>query len=478
MALQQGRGSSEPEAGGHFEGQTPSSVPAIRLAVGLGDPEHERDLIPTLVESGELVVVQRCLSADQVLECVRREQIDAVVVAEGLHRLTGGLLADLARSRMPLVLLATNPDEPRWRGGTGLILSLGDDPSAVHQAILAAIRGERLVAPSPAGPSVEAPGSGDPAAPSPPLAVVAVASGPGSPGRTTVALNLAAALGIVAPTVLVDADLSGPSVAAHIDADPTRNLYMLAHAEPETDAEWSHAIQQEIQSLGGQSAHGAVLCGVPKLELRVGITVRFLERLIQELRPRYRYVILDIGAELLSREAAPHRAALQTADVILLVGSADMVGLWHARTGLALLQSSLGIDADRVALVVNRHSGRLHHSRTEIEWALGLAIAATIPNDHEAVQNSLATQRPLILAGRGSAARSLVDLAERMHGGEVRLPPERVRGGRLDFLRRAWPMNLTRQPRLGKLDIPGRLDDEHHTRDAARTATSRLRPNR
>ena len=321
----------------------------------------------------------------------------------------------------------------------------------------------------------------DPSAPGvilPTLAVIAVASGPGSPGRTTIALNLAVGLGAVAPTVVVDADLSGPSIAAHVDADPTRNLYMLAHAEPETDAEWSDAIRQEVQSLGGRSVQGAVLCGVPKLELRVGITPRFLDRLVQELRRRYRYVILDIGAEFLSREAAPHRSALQSADVVLLVGSADMVGLWHARTGLALLQSLLGMNPDRVALVVNQHSRRLHHSRDEIEWALGLATAAIIPNDHEAVQSSLATQRPLVFAGRGSAARSLLDLAERIHGGAVRLPPERSRGGTLDFLRRALAKNRTPQPRLGKLNTLGRLDDDHHTRDAARTTSSRPRPNR
>lgn len=111
---------------------------------------------------------------------------------------------------------------------------------------------------------------------------------------------------------------------------------------------------------------------------------------------------------------APQSAARQSADVVLLVGSADMVSLWHARTGLALLQNPLGINPDRVALVVNQHSRRLHHSRDKIEWALGLASAAIIPNDHEAVQHSFATQRPLIFAGRGSAARSLLDLAERI----------------------------------------------------------------
>jgi Flp pilus assembly CpaE family ATPase len=478
MAHQQDRGPSVPEVGDRVEHVRPGIIPALRLAVGLGDPERERNLIPPLVESGEFVVVERCLSADQLLECVRRERIDAVVVSEGLHRLTGSVLADLARSRMAMVLLAAHPDEPRWRGLAGLILSLADDPTALHRAILAAVRGERSVMPTSSVSSSEAQRATIPEVTSPTLAVIAVASGPGSPGRTTVALNLAAGLGIVAPTVLVDADLSGPSVAAHVDADPTRNLYMLAHAEPETDAEWSHAIRQEVQALGGQSVHGAVLCGVPKLELRSGITTRFVERLLQELQRRYRYVILDIGSELQSRETAPHRAALQAADVILLVGAADMVGLWHARTGLALLQSSLGIAADRVALVVNRHSRHLHHKQVEIEWALGLALAAMIPYDHDAIQSSLAMQRPLLFTSRGAAARSLLDLAERTHGGTVKLPPPGAHGGRLDFVRRALGMDLMPRPHLRKLDIPGRLDDEHHTRDTARTAASRPRPNR
>ena len=56
---------------------------------------------------------------------------------------------------------------------------------------------------------------------------------------------------------------------------------------------------RSLQALGGRSTEAAVLCGVPKLDLRVGITARFLDRLIQELRTAYRYVILDIGAELL-----------------------------------------------------------------------------------------------------------------------------------------------------------------------------------
>lgn len=479
MEAQRGRTPPEPDMTQYSGRPDPQGIPPLRVVVGLGDAERERDLLPALVGTGEMVALERCLSADQLLECVRRERVDACLIGEGLHRLTLGTLVDLARARMPLVLLSSNLDEPRWQGASGLLLPLDADHTTVLQALLAAIRGERSVASVQAAePGVVATTAPTPEASLPLMSVLAVASGPGSPGRTTVAVNLAAGLGLVAPTVLVDLDLSGPSVAAHLDADPTRNLYMLAHAEPETAAEWSHAVEQEIQPLGGRCVDGVVLCGAPKLELRVGITPRFVERLIQELRHRYRYVIVDAGAELLGRELVPHRTALQAADHVLFVASADMVGLWHARTGLGLLHGQLGIDRERLALIVNRHDRRFHHGQSEIEWAIGLPASALIPNDQVAVQRSHAAQRPLILSGRGAAARSLLDLAERVHGGAIRLPPQKGRKGKLDLLRRALPIRLTWQPRLSGHITSGRLHDEHDTRDTARTAASRPRSGR
>src|SRR5207249_3091878 len=81
---------------------------------------------------------------------------------------------------------------------------------------------------------------------------------------------------------------------------------------------------------------------------------------------------------------------------------------------------------DQFALVINRYDARSHHRRSEIEWALGTPAAAIIPFDHNAAEKALASQRPLVLDGRGGAARALLDLAERVHGGSIRLPPEPV----------------------------------------------------
>jgi MinD-like ATPase involved in chromosome partitioning or flagellar assembly len=396
-------------------------------------------LLPDLGELEELRVVERCLSADQLLDATTNGRADAVLVAYDLHRLGSGLLADLDATRIPRVMLVGDPEEARWQAERGVVLPLEADASLILRGLQAAIQGERLLLE--ARDVVHDTEPTEAVSDHTGIGVLAVGSGPGSPGRTTVALNVAAALGAVAPTVLVDADMSGPSLAAHLDADPTRNIYMVAHAEPDAAWEWDRAIQSEVQPLERtRSPYADVLCGVPKPDMRGRITRRFLERLVSSLQRRYRYIVLDTGGELIGAEGSVHRAALALSEQVLLVCGSDLVGLFRARSTLGLLQSHLQISPERVALVVNRHDQRFHHGRTEIEWALGAQTACIVPYDHLGVERSLAAQRPVVHA-RGPAARALLDLAERVHGGKVVLPPEPARA------RRRWPQFNVRFPR-------------------------------
>jgi Mrp family chromosome partitioning ATPase len=413
------------------------------LAVGLGDAERERRLLPALGEGGDFAVAARCLSGDELLACVHADRVDAALVAADLHRLAEETLAELARAGVPLVLLVAGADDGRWEGFAGQLLPPDAAPDAVRRALLAAVRGERP-RPAPRPGAEDAPTSPAPPEPEEPdRPGVLVVAGGGSPGRTTVAVNLAFALGAVAPTVLVDADLAGPSVAVHLDLDWTRNLYMLAHAGPAARREWDRAIAQETQPLGKRSPLGVALCGVPKPEMRTAVSAGFVERLVAELRRRYRYVVLDVGPDLLGVEAAPHRAALALGQHVLLAAAADLVGLWHARTTMGLLQNHVRVAPERVALVVTGHDRRHHQGRGEIEWALRVPAVAVIPHDHGAAQRALAAQRPLVLDRRSRAGRALLGLAERVHGeGRLRLPAEGAPAGRALSVR--WP----RWPRL------------------------------
>jgi Flp pilus assembly CpaE family ATPase len=459
----------------------------LRLVVGLGNPERERCLLMPLLAGGEFALIARCLGAEQLLDVVRTEVADALLVAFDLHQLTSTTLAELAQQKTPLVVLVPLGEEAQYAGVA--TVPLDADAAVVRQVLLEVVMARRRGAPWDVSrsrqptPEDAAPRAGSSperiarATPSRPLdpgtvsgdaaererlstsepadreepagqgVVLAVTSGLGSPGRTTVALGLAVTLGAVARTVLVEADLAGPSLAAYLDLDPTRNVALLAHAEPASSHEWTQALAEELQPLDVRSPNGWVLAGVPKPEMRSLVSERFFEELVTRLRRRYDFVILDAGVDHLSSESSLHRRAVALADHVLLVAAADLVGLYRARGTLQHLSFRLGVPRERVALVVNRHDWRYHQGRTELGWALGVGIAAVIPFDQRGVQRALSRQRPLVLDRRSAAGRALRELADRVYGGRIRLPPEPARPRRLVWL----PMPLpTRLPWRGR----------------------------
>jgi MinD-like ATPase involved in chromosome partitioning or flagellar assembly len=498
-------------------GPTAGFRPRLRLLAGVGDPERARDLLLPLCAGGDVALVGQCLTADCLLECARAGRGDAALLAADLHRLSSERLESLVRTGVAVVLLAHDPEAPRWtrlpiatvpldsgtgavsaalatmlrgerprrrRGSVGGAGALGDpgdpaatgewgratarrpDPGEVHAATAAAGAleppdapgapgpgGTSNPVPAPAGASADAPGrNGGPGATAPPASgfVLAVAGGHGSPGSTTVALNLAVALGAAAPAMLVDAALLAPSVHAALPLDRTRNLVMLAHDDPRTPDDWDRALARETQPLAPRSPTGRALCGVPRPALRPAVSARLLAELVARLRERFRYVVLDLGdvADLPAGDAGvagAQRAALAAADHVYLVATPDPVGVWRAQEARDALWAGAGVARERTSLVLNRHDGRRHHRRGEIEWALGLRAAAVVPHDHSRVQEALGAQQPVVLDERSAAGRALLDLAERLFGGDLVLPTEspaygaRVRREARDRQRMPWP---------------------------------------
>ncbi|MDE3075050.1 MAG: P-loop NTPase [Chloroflexota bacterium] len=421
----------------------------LRVITGLGDAEREQHLLAGLAAAGH-VVTHRCLTADELVAAAQQPGADAILVASGLHRLSAASMAALGATHKRLIVLGAD----RIRGLPGSLsltaLPLDADVDAVQAALDLAASGiaptdwRQTAAPEVTG-AYEAPSDEQASVLAP---VVAIVSGHGSPGRTTVAINLAAALGASAgPTVLVDADLAGPSIAAHLGLDPTRNLYMLAHASPETAREWSRAIEQETQPIGPRSKNGVAVCGVPKPEMRSGVSARFFDRLLVELSARYRYVIVDTSELAALGEEGCAAVALRRAERVLLVTGADVASLWHTKTALHALASYYQRPADSLALVVNRHDHRHHHRRKELEWALQVPLAALIPFDQAGVQRALAAQTAAVLHERNRIGRAALQLAGRLHGGDIVLPPDPERAPRrFNPLSRLSAASILRRP--------------------------------
>lgn len=442
--------------------------PSLRLALGLGDQELEQRLRPALETSDQFAIVAQCLAADQLLELAAAQAADAFVVAWTLHRLTDAILDQLDRPGLILVVLAADTAEARWEHRSGPVLSIDADAESVTQAILGARPGVRTANKRPPRSEPVALKEAD-RGPKPPGGVIAIAGGAGSPGRTTVALNLAVALGAEAPSVLVELDLSAPALAAYLDADPSRGVCTLAHAVREDPRAWDAALVEELQPVGSSASRTVLLCGPPKREMRASVGPPLVERLIDELAQRYRWVILDVGAEWLGTDgaAASHRTALARAHHVLMVSAADFVGLWHARTALDQLERLIGIDRRTVHLVLNRHDPRFHNSRHEVEWHLGAPVVAVVPLDHTGVQRAILDQRPAVVDRSSRAGRALLALAEGLNEGKLNVP---LAGGS----RRSWWQRLLRRspgPVVTRHFVRADVGDLH---PAAATTRSRV----
>lgn len=431
----------------------------LRLAVGLGHLDRERALLPALCDSGEFSLAARCLAADDLVDQLRPGAIDVALVAADVHRLTDEMLATLCRSRIPLVLLADTVDGlPAFRGATLPYSAAVEDVRVALRAAAGTVSSR--VAPSqtePEPPGRVAMALEDPQAAAASGNIIAVWSGPGERWRTRLAVELATGLGAVDETILVDADLAGPSVHVLLDADPTRNLITLLHADPRSARDWDRAIAAEAQALHSRSGHGVVLCGLAKPEGRGAVSPASMEQLIVALAGRYRYVVLDVGADTFGDAGAAHRTALRLANRVLLAASPDLLGLWQARTALRCWRDQLHLGEERLALVLAGHDPRHHHTWTEIGWTLSVPVAAVIPHDHQALHRALAEQRPLTLDTRRPVAHALLDLANRLRGGEIILPPEplenpRTRRGALSIPHWRWPHVSARSEQKGTVD--------------------------
>ena len=271
--------------------------------------------------------------------------------------------------------------------------------------------------------------------------IVAVWGPTGAPGRTTVAVALAtelAALGV--PTVLVDADTYGGSVAqalSFLDEAPgiaaatraadqgTLDLSMLARLSP-------------VASPGLR-----VITGIPKADRWTEIRAAALERVLTLARQLGQVVVVDCGFNLEDDEElsydtmAPRRNAatlttLALADELVAVGGCDPVSLQRLVRGL---QELGGVQSPRPVVVVNRVRSGAVGAKPETRVAEALARFAGVdeviflPDDPTALDAALLEGRSLAECAPSSPVRSAVrGLAARLTNVAV---PHGRRGRRL-----------------------------------------------
>ncbi|WP_446665413.1 AAA family ATPase [Flexivirga sp. B27] len=436
---------------------------------------HEATVAATLGQAAGVRLVRRCADvADLLAVCTAGRSDVALVSADfpGLDRSVIGMLRDAGvgvvgvhqpgvedeqrvlqqwgvRSQLPIdagppdfataVIAVADSLPPAGGSSSGAAtdsstdtsrstsMDTGEDPTVALEAELAALTdsGGRFVPGRPAGdraaPLPSRPGASErPAIPEQRAQIVTVWGPSGAPGRTVLAVNLAAeAARLGVPTVLVDADTYAASVAQHLallDEAPG-----IAAATRLADS--GHLDVRSLAGVAPEVSPGLrVLSGLPRADRWPEIRDDALEAVLERCRQLARLVVVDVAAPLEQDEelsydtTAPRRnaatvAALTAADTVIAVGSADPVGLQRLVRGLDELRSVVDAPPRVVANMV-RSSAVGSAPEQRVTEALhrfaGVTSPAIIPDDRAALDGALLAGQVLAEHAAGSAARKAI----------------------------------------------------------------------
>lgn len=260
---------------------------------------------------------------------------------------------------------------------------------------------------------------------------VLVVWGPGSPGRTTIALNLAAELATpLSRVVLVDADTVGASLAQCLAVlDEAPGLAAAARA-----ADQGGLDERALARLAPEVRPGLLLLsGLPRADRWPEIRDSALADIIEVARRHASYVVVDVAAavdhdeELSFDTQAPRRngatlTALEAADKVVVVGSGDPIGLQRLVRGLDVLP---GLTAAARDVVVTRvRPGPVgpepeRRIREALDRFAGARAVHLVPEDRESLDAALLHGRALVEVRPSSPARaSIRALADRLAGRE------------------------------------------------------------
>lgn len=409
----------------------------------------ESELVTALEASASLTVVRRCADLADLLAAASVGLADVAIVSADLRSLDRAALHHLA-SHSVLVAGAIEPgDEPGERRlrqlGIDVVVRSDAAPHELEEALeqLDSLTGParlpfgEAVAPNgaaaPTGASATGtPGDGEAWVPVEDARVIAVWGPTGAPGRTTVALNLAAELARSgARTLLVDADTYGSSIAqslALLDEAPGVAAAARAADQGSLDLHSLARLAPEV------SARLRVLTGIPRADRWPELRAAAVENVLTVARQLAECVVVDCGfaieddEELSYDTLAPRRnaatlTALEQADELIVVGSAEPVGLQRLVRAVQDL-GSIPSPTPRVVINKVRASSVGTRPQRRIAEALsrfaGMDDLAFLPWDQASLDGAMFAGRSLAeFAPQSELRGALADVAGRYAAGSA-----------------------------------------------------------
>lgn len=215
--------------------------------------------------------------------------------------------------------------------------------------------------------------------------VIAVYSGRGGAGRTTIAVNLATSLAVAGRrTALVDLNLNFGDASLLLNINAKDTIAELAQ-------EKSSFTIEDIKSYSMQHSSGLhILCAPASPEFSEYITARHVEMLLTTMRPYYDFIIVDLNNDM----ADTTLTALENSDDIYLVTHRDISSLRSTKILLNVMTTLQ--QQDKLHLLVNADHTSIVNIK-DFDRILNLPVAYVLPEDVKTTQLSQERGVPLVI---------------------------------------------------------------------------------
>ena len=345
-----------------------------------------------------LTVVSRCVDVVDLMAAATLRRAGVAVVAADLGRLDADAVRFLLRHDVR-VLGVGGADQLDRIQRLGAV-PVREDADEIVRALIDLDAAGRAEAGS--GPDEPAP-----TLPGPRGRVIAVSGPAGAPGRSTVALTIAAEVAAVGRrTVLVDADPDGGSIAQQVGIlDEASGLLAVARRVNVGGLDATTFAASCRRASPGLD----VLTGLPRGDRRIEVRPGVLE-VVLETAAAIADVVVDAGSGIEDSLHERDRMSvdvLAAADEIVVVGAVDPIGL--ARLARALAEVGERVPGTPVRVVLNRTRPSLRWDRAELIELVGRHLRPVsvhlVPEDRETLDRALVSGRTLVELG-GSQLRS------------------------------------------------------------------------
>ncbi len=258
--------------------------------------------------------------------------------------------------------------------------------------------------------------------------VIALWGTGGGVGKTSLAINLAASLGVIGQrnTLLMDLDMTRGAVAPRLGLSTQENIYGLintllldylrtrnASCPPQTLQTkvhlWNTRLASKLHCLSGIAS--MEVAGRSEFRDDPHRTQALTRAIIDTAHKQYDFVVIDLGPDI-NNEV--HLAALDAADLVLTVVRPDVADMHSTGQTVPQLKQTFGEGIGKFELVINQWSTEAGLKLKDVINTIGMKKFAQVPYDSQFTYSNN-HQTPFVLEKPNPTSDAIVSMAVRFY---------------------------------------------------------------